>query len=930
MKKRTWIDKGWKVISLGLLLTAPYLYAQENRSDRFRTQAEAFFYEGNNAKALEYYQKALKAALPVDLNRAANLCVDISTVYYTESNYMTATSYCFQGLKMLKPTSADSLFFKVYSSLGEMYNRRYMSDSTIYFFGKANILVENHPKLIQQIPDYVLYSYNNQSQFHFFNDDYVQGIALLNKAFQIAEVTQKVEDAAILSNNLAKYYEILGKYPQAFEARQKALRLYTKQDLTRYQFYSGLGWDSFLLGRYTDGIQYLEKALRVLAYIQAQQPNPYYEANTLNHLGRCFEALGNNEMAKKLFSKSLQIVKQNGIIKGKVVADSELGLGRLAQRLVDYKTAAKHFLNAEKACRYDETMPNATLLESALAPQPLFEVLGAQASLQTLVFEKTNHTDDLRKAVEAYLRLIRLSTQIRINFPNTETKLLNSQKTFQYFEKAIELTYQLWERTAQPLYQNQLFSLIEHSHAATLRDALQEQHIKPKFIAEEKWKEEQRLQQEITQITNKIASGQNYVQLTAFRQQLDNLHIKRNSLLRLFERQFPQYYQAKYLQEVATVKDVQQFLHNEEVFVTYFWKAPHLYIVCINQNQIVTKRVSIASHTFEQAITQLNKSLYQNPGLGRYAACTYSISLYKWLITPITPQLKTHTRFIVSKDAAFSLLPFEVLESGRIEQDFLAKQVAIRYTYSATTLVKSFKPQPYDLKVLAIAPFARSGFVGLRQLPASADEAQQIGDVALLNEQATKAAFTRALSKYQILYLATHAKANDSLPDQSYLAFWPKTLDYRLLANEIYDLDLRHTYLTVLGSCEGGSGKVHRGEGVLSLARALTYAGCPSVISTLWPAHDQTTSFLSKQTFEYIHQGLPLDVAIQKARYDFWASPLSRKYNHPYYWANWVLVGHETPLSRTNLTTYWGWIAALLLAVSGGLYYYYYWNKRNQ
>ena len=57
MKKRTWIDKGWKVISLGLLLTAPYLYAQENRSDRFRTQAEAFFSEGNNAKALSIIKK---------------------------------------------------------------------------------------------------------------------------------------------------------------------------------------------------------------------------------------------------------------------------------------------------------------------------------------------------------------------------------------------------------------------------------------------------------------------------------------------------------------------------------------------------------------------------------------------------------------------------------------------------------------------------------------------------------------------------------------------------------------------------------------------------------------------------------------------------------------------------------------------------------
>ena len=209
--------------------------------------------------------------------------------------------------------------------------------------------------------------------------------------------------------------------------------------------------------------------------------------------------------------------------------------------------------------------------------------------------------------------------------------------------------------------------------------------------------------------------------------------------------------------EVFTVKEVQLFFHHEEVFVSYFWIAPHLYIVCINQNQITTKRVSIAPNSFEQALTQLNKSLYQNPGLGSYAASTYSVLLYDWLITPIASQLKMRTRLIVSKDAAFNLLPFEVLESGRVTQDFLAKQVAIRYTYSATTLLKSYKAQPYDLKILALAPFAQSNAVGLRQLPASADEARQISDVVLLNEQATKATFIRSLPQFQILYLATHA-----------------------------------------------------------------------------------------------------------------------------------------------------------------------------
>ena len=54
---------------------------------------------------------------------------------------------------------------------------------------------------------------------------------------------------------------------------------------------------------------------------------------------------------------------------------------------------------------------------------------------------------------------------------------------------------------------------------------------------------------------------------------------------------------------------------------------------------------------------------------------------------------------------------------------------------------------------------------------------------------------------------------------------------------EIYNLELKGE-LAVLSACSTGDGKLQKGEGVISLARAFTYAGIPSVVMTLWDVED--------------------------------------------------------------------------------------------
>jgi tetratricopeptide (TPR) repeat protein len=148
------------------------------------------------------------------------------------------------------------------------------------------------------------------------------------------------------------------------------------------------------------------------------------------------------------------------------------------------------------------------------------------------------------------------------------------------------------------------------------------------------------------------------------------------------------------------------------------------------------------------------------------------------------------------------------------------------------------------------------------------------------------------LTSYKSLVFGTHGYFGKDLPGIQEpvlvmsLLDQPKGQDGFLRLSEVMGLKL-NCDIAALTACQTGLGRHISGEGTMGMGRAFQYAGAKSVLMSLWSVSETASVDLVESFFKHLKEGKSKLKALKLAREEI------RKagYDHPFYWAPFILMG---------------------------------------
>lgn len=512
--------------------------------------------------------------------------------------------------------------------------------------------------------------------------------------------------------------------------------------------------------------------------------------------------------------------------------------------------------------------PSAEALKQVANDYFVFTLLSNKGESFLGLYKSGNVRSYLNDALKAYKAADALVDQMRWKQFGEQSKLYWRGRTKKMYQHAIESCYLLNDGA-------NAYFFFEKSRAVLLNDKLNELGAK-KFISLEDRRKEQELRVKVVS-----ASGS----------QLLTAQDDWESFIKALEKNYPAYYQYKYENAVQPLQQLQQKLAaDSQSLVEYFTGDSVIYALFITPKQITITQTSFPNYANATAdfLAICSDKNALNKDFKRYRTVAYQ--LYRHLFKPLNVP---KGRVIISPDDAF--IPFEALVSDSLTNNYLLNDYAFSYTYSAGFLMKPHDAGNARKYFLGIAPVQYNAHLQQQPLNGSVESLRDIqqnfqSTIVLSGKDASKEAFMERFKNFTVVQLYSHADA-DSIGREPVLYM----ADSIINLSEIQSLENVGTEMIVLSACQTGIGRNIRGEGVFSLARGFAAIGIPATITTLWQVQDKATYQITESFYKYLNQGLPKDVALQKARLEFIASG-DKSNELPYYWAPAIVLGKADKL----------------------------------
>jgi len=262
------------------------------------------------------------------------------------------------------------------------------------------------------------------------------------------------------------------------------------------------------------------------------------------------------------------------------------------------------------------------------------------------------------------------------------------------------------------------------------------------------------------------------------------------------------------------------------------------------------------------------------------------------LVAPLLHHAGGATTLVLVPHGVLHYVPFAALRNGETGR-YLVQDYTLVYTPSASALrFLHAKESPAGRRALVIGNPKTP--LPLLPIPHTAEEAtavaQMFDTTAHLDKDASESLLYDLGGRFDFVHIAAHGLYDGDNPLFSRIALAPDDKkDGSLTVHEILSsVDLTGTKLVVLSACQSAVGARSGGDEVVSLTRALLYAGTPNVISTLWNINDAASEDLMTELYRRLTGGSSAAVALRQAQIHLLENPA---FHDPKYWAAFTLNG---------------------------------------
>lgn len=815
---------------------------------------------GDYAKAMEHFRQSLKLKEETgDKAGIAGTLTNIGLVLKTQGNSTEALGYYEKALKILEETSDKYGMGRALNNIGIVYRSQGNYARALEHYQKSL-------KTAEEIGDRAIIggTLNNIGSVHQSQGNYTQALENHEKSLKIA---REMDDKASIGrslHNIGNIHQSRGNYPQALEYYQASLRL--SEDVgeksTSASTLASIGIVHQSQGDYARATEYHDKSLKVAGEVGDKAGVAF----ALGNLAYVDEIQGNHAQAIERATRANDIARQIGyplvIWKSRTTmghAYQALGRPELAQRAYEDAIAAIEEVREQIAGTEQEQQ---RFFEDQVDPyQAMVDLLVRQnQAVDALAFAERAKGRALLDTLHA--GKVKISTAMSAEEQEQESKLL---------DKLVSLNAQLYgEKTRAQPDPNRLAQI--------------ESHIENARLAYEGF------------ITSLFAAH-------------PELRVRRGRAQPISLEQA-----GKLIQEPTTA--LLEYVVTES--------STYLFVLTNRPGSKSAGRPPNAVTLNVFAIKITEKDLAARIGRFRERLATRDVGfqdeakqLYDILLGPARRELGNKTNLIIVPDSALWELPFQALQSA--PKRYLIQDAAISYAPSLTVLhhMTALRATLHQRgrALLALgnpsvgketARMTRSVFMDqeLGPLPEAERQVKLLKQLygprqskVYVGSDAREDRVKAEASKATILHIAAHGILNDKSPMYSHLVLSQAdesgTEDGLLEAWEIIKLDLKAD-LVVLSACETARGRIGNGEGMIGLAWACFLAGAPTTVVSQWKVESGSTTDLMVDFHRNLLEKRGTRQRVGKAdalRRAALKLLKTSQYNHPFYWAAFIVVG---------------------------------------